>query len=103
MCSMTFEMPETIDHGGGGNYLREKGKFLLQVLNAEKDPVSKGGTLMNGFKYELAVVNEGEQKGQTIDLMFWDPKLTDSEENQLKDRMKQAAALIAVGLVSMKD
>ena len=102
---MKFSAPETLP-SGGGNWIDKPGTYHLVVTVTEEQPVSRTKGMIDGFKVAFQAVEgtvrdrDGRftEKDKTIDLIFWNPKLTDKNEG-LFARQKQAAFFVAAGLM----
>jgi hypothetical protein len=104
--SFEFDAPEELSHGGG-NWIDKPGTYHLVVTAVDEEPISKKKELIPGFKVDFqameGTVRSGDgkftEKDKTIDLVFFNPKITDKNEG-LFARQKQAAFFIATGLMT---
>lgn len=103
---MKYRAPETVDTGGG-NWLTQPGTYHVVVTHADEEPTNGKGDMMDGFRITCQAL-EGTVKDEdgkfteldkTIDLIFWNPKLTDKNEG-LFARQKQGKFFIATGLLT---
>ena len=103
--TMRYRAPETFETGGG-NWLSVPGTYHAVVTHTDEQPVDAKGGLLDGFRITFQALegtvrdDEGRftERDKTIDLLFWNPKLTDKNEG-LFNRQKQGKFLIAVGLL----
>jgi hypothetical protein len=106
---MTFEFDAPTDLETG-NFLRAPGIYHLAVTKVDERPTNKANNLINGFKIFCEVLHGGAtdadgnaiNKGKQVDMIFFDPKLTDKDEGKMA-RQKQARFLAAVGLLTKED
>jgi hypothetical protein len=103
---MKYKAPETADTGGG-NWLTLPGTYHAVVTHADEHPTKANGDLMDAFRVTVQAL-EGTVKGEdgkfserdkTLDLIFWDAKLTDKNEGMFA-RQKQARFFLATGLMT---
>jgi len=99
---MAIEFTTTKDSfDRGGNYLDAPGTYHVSVLDANDQPSSNEGKLIDGWKVRVSVMAgtvPGQEKKE-IDITFWNPNLNDDEKKQAKTRGKQARFLEAVCLI----
>jgi hypothetical protein len=103
---MKYRAPETVETGGG-NWLTQPGTYHVVITGADEEPHNAKGELMDAFRItaqalEGTVKDEDgmfTEKDKTVDLMFFNPKLTDKNEG-LFARQKQARFFLATGLLT---
>ena len=103
---MKYRAPETVETGGG-NWLSIPGTYHAVVTHTEEEPVDGKGALLDGFRITAQALegtvkdDEGRftERDKTVDLLFWNPKLTDKNEG-LFSRKKQGKFFMATGLMT---
>lgn len=102
---MKYKAPETVDTGGG-NWLDKPGTYHLVLTAADEQPTKRNGEMMDAFRVTCQAIdgtvrdaNGFTEKDKTVDLTFWNPKLTDKNEG-LFARQKQAKFFLATGLLT---
>lgn len=104
---MKFGTPDSLPTGGG-NWIDKPGTYHLVITATDEEPVSKRDKkLIDGFKVDFqsveGTVRDADGKfteaGKTLDIVFFNPKITDKNEG-LFARQKQAAFFIAAGLMT---
>ena len=103
---MKYRAPETVDTGGG-NWLTQPGTYHVVVTHADEEPTNAKGEMMDGFRItcqalEGTVKDEAgkfTERDKTVDIIFWNPKLTDKNEG-LFARQKQGRFFLATGLLT---
>jgi len=102
---MQYKAPGSYETGG--DWITEPGTYHLVVTDATETPVSKSGQQLDAFRVSCTAV-EGTvrdangkftQIDKTIELLLWNPKLTDKNEGEFA-RKKQGRMLIALGLIN---
>ena len=92
---------------GGGNWLTQPGTYHAVVTHADEEPTNAKGEMLDGFRITFQAL-EGTVKAEdgkfserdkTIDLVFFNGKLTDKNEG-LFARQKQGHFFIATGLLT---
>jgi len=102
---MKFRTSESADTGGG-NWLDKPGTYHLVVTSVDEEPKSKKGEMLDAFRVTMQAL-EGTvrdkdgftERGKTVDIMFWSPKLTDKNEGEFS-RKKQTRYLLSTGLIT---
>jgi hypothetical protein len=103
---MKYRAPETLDTGGG-TWLTQPGTYHVVVTATDEQPTNAKGELLDGFRVTFQAL-EGTVKGEdgkflerdkTVDLMFFDGKLTDKNEGRFAWQ-KQGKFFIATGLLA---
>lgn len=94
--ALTFDMPEDI--GGGGNFLREPGRYHFAVIETDENPSKKSGEPIDGFKI-AAEVQQGDEQGKHFDFVFHNPKPTSRDGGAFSKR-KIGACMIALGFAT---
>lgn len=104
---MPFEMdaPDADTMDKGGTYLATPGTYHFKIDHVDEHPVGRDKQLLDGFRVELSVLDgprdtDGNclEASKKIDITFFNPKLN-SKDNGEFARRKQAAFLIAAGLI----
>jgi hypothetical protein len=85
--------------GSGASWLKEPGKYHAMILHADENPVDKDKNPIDGFKIQFLVI-AGDQKGKQLDLTFYNPDMSKSEKAIAFAERKQAACLVALGLIT---
>ena len=97
---MSFELDAPEDVGGESSFLSAPGTYHFSILDVGEGVGPKGNPI-SGFCVHL-VVEAGTTAGQEskeINLVFFSPKLDQSDAAQAWAKRKQAAFLIAAGLM----
>lgn len=103
---MRYKAPETVDTGGG-NWLKQPGTYHVVVTHTDEAPTNAKDEMLDGFRVTFQAL-EGTVKGEdgkfserdkTVDLMFFNGKLTDKNEG-LFARQKQCRFFLATGLLT---
>lgn len=97
---MTFELDAPEDVGGESSFLSAPGTYHTSILDVSEGVGPKGNPI-SGFCVHL-VVEAGTTEGQEskeINLVLFSPKLDQSDAAQAWAKRKQAAFLIAAGLM----
>ena len=103
---MKYRAPETVETGGG-NWLQQPGTYHIVITGADENPTNAAGGPIDGFRITgqalegTAKDEDGKftEKDKTVDLIFWNPKLTDKNEG-LFARQKQGKFFLATGLMT---
>lgn len=103
---MRYKAPETLDTGGG-NWLTLPGTYHVVVTNTDEAPTNAKGEMLDGFRVTFQALEgtvkdeDGKftERDKTIDLVFFNGKLTDKNEGQFA-RQKQGRFFIATGLLT---
>jgi hypothetical protein len=103
---MKYRAPETCETGGG-NYLSHPGTYHIVITGADENPHNAAGGPIDGFRITAQALEgtvkdeDGKftEKDKTVDLIFWNPKLTDKNEG-LFARQKQGKFFLATGLMT---
>ena len=100
--SIDFDTPEDFDDGG--NFVRQVGvyHFAMQSISVGSGP--KGGAI-NGFMITAEVLGGtvASEVSHTINLVYFDPKLTDSDKKVALTKKQRAKLFIAIGLLNPND
>lgn len=96
--ALSFEMPEEIG-GGGGNFLREPGKFHFVATKMDESPSWPSGEPIDGYKVVgevLADTKGGQCIGQEAEIIFSNPNPLHKDGGAF-GRKKIAACMVALG------
>lgn len=97
MGSVTWDLPEQDELNAGANYLDVEGRHLLQITHVDEQPTSRDGKALAALKVSFSAT-AGPHAGKTVDLFFYEPKLS-SKDGGKWARNKRAAFAIAAGLI----
>lgn len=95
MAGFEMEMPGSFDTGGA--FLSEPGTYHLAVMDVNEQPTSRDGKLLDGFRVEAEVLG-GPQAKKQVELMFFNPKLTDKNNGEMAKK-KQGRFVLATGVI----
>lgn len=97
--SFTMEAPESVETGG--SFLEQPGTYHFAVLDVDEQPQSKSGQLIDGFRVTAEVLagTVDGQEGRQVDLIFFNPKLTDKNNGEFakKRQWRFGMAVCLVG------
>lgn len=101
---MKYRAPETLD--SGGNWIDKPGTYHLVITGADEHPTKANGEMLDAFRIAClaleGTVREGgefTERDKTVNLMFFNPKLTDKNEGAFA-RQKQGKFFLAAGLLT---
>lgn len=106
--AMTMQMPKKVQ-GAGKAWLDRPGTYHCSISDVQEQATDKDEKPLNGFKVQLAVLDGTvrdsvgcTERGKVFDLILFHPDSTKSESAQEWAVRKQAAFIIAAGLVTEK-
>jgi len=103
---MKYRAPETVETGGG-NWLTQPGTYHVVITHTDESPTNAKGEMLDAFKITAQALegtvkdDDGKfvEKDKTVDLMFFNGKLTDKNEGMFA-RQKQGRFFLATGLLT---
>lgn len=100
---MTFEFDaptqDEIENTGGGNYLREPGTYHLCITEIKDEAIGQSSGLK--VTAEVMAGTVPDQKGKTVTLTFWHPKLNSKDQGAFS-RKRQARLLVAANVLKQE-